>query len=90
MSAFLDPVKLPLAAAAGVLATLLLGTLYVLLVHDPAIRAETRRVVEAEAAQNTKEALNEIGNAAERARAMRRYCAGRGVLYDFEAGKCAE
>lgn len=90
MSALLDPIKLPLAAAAGATAAIILGLLYVQFVHDPAVRAETRLIVEAEAVRNTREAIDAIGNAAERARAMRRYCAGRGVLYDFETNQCKE
>lgn len=90
MSALFDPIKLSLAAFAGAMVVLLMGTLYVQIIHDPAIREETRLLVEAEAAMYTKEAINAIGNAAERARAMRRYCAGRGVLYDFETNKCRE
>ncbi len=90
MSALLDPIKLPLAAAGGAAAAIMLGLLYVQFVHDPAVRAETRLVVEAEAVKLTTEAINAIGNTAERGRAMRRYCAGRGVLYDFETNQCKE
>ncbi|WP_127523559.1 hypothetical protein [Mesorhizobium sp. Z1-4] len=60
------------------------------IIDDPAIRKETRSIVEAEAEERTKEALNEVSDAAERARAMRRYCAERGELYDFETNQCRE
>lgn len=79
-----------LKIGAGVGAGLAIAALYVLLFHDPQVRAQTRTIVEAEAEQRTKEALNAVSDDAERARAMRRYCADRGLLYDFAAGKCGK
>jgi hypothetical protein len=60
------------------------------LVENPRIRAETRTIVEAEARKKTEEAINEVDDAAERARAMRRYCRDNGLLYNFATGKCRE
>lgn len=61
---------------------------YDALFDDPAVKQETRQIVEAEAEGRTKDAIATVSSAAERARAMRRYCAGRGLLYDFEHNKC--
>lgn len=61
---------------------------YSVLFREPAIKAEVRTIVEAEAEARTKEALNAVSDTAERARAMRSYCADRGLLYDFATGKC--
>ncbi len=54
----------------------------------PAAKQETRAVVEAEAERRTLDAINVVSDAAERARAMRRYCAARGLQYGFEANQC--
>lgn len=54
----------------------------------PATKKETRAVVEAEAEKRTIDAINVVSDAAERARAMRRYCASRGLQYGFEVNQC--
>lgn len=63
-------------------------SLYDAIIDDPAVQANTRRIVEAEADQRTTEAIHAVTDLAERARAMRRYCAERGLLYDFGTQKC--
>ncbi|RUU15495.1 hypothetical protein EOD10_11775 [Mesorhizobium sp. M7A.T.Ca.TU.009.01.3.2] len=45
----LDTIKLPLAAAGGALACAVVAVLYVILIHDPSTRSETRALVQAEA-----------------------------------------
>jgi hypothetical protein len=77
------------AVAGGVLAFGLLSA-YNGLIENPGIRAETRQIVEAEAQQRTYDAINQVNDTAERARAMRRFCADRGLLYNFTTGKCRE
>lgn len=84
MFGIVDAIKLVIGCAVGAA----FGLGYAVLVREPAVRAETRTIVEAEAEARTKEALNAVSDAAERARAMRRYCADRGLLYDFTTGKC--
>lgn len=84
MFGIVDAIKIVIGGALGVA----IGLGYAVLVREPAVRAETRTIVEAEAEARTKEALNAVSDAAERARAMRRYCADRGLLYDFTSGKC--
>lgn len=86
MFGIVDAIKIVIGGALGAA----LGLGYAVLVREPAVRAETRTIVEAEAEARTKEALNAVSDAAERARAMRRYCADRGLLYDFTTGKCVD
>jgi hypothetical protein len=60
------------------------------LVTLPAVKAETRAIVEAEAAKRTETAINEVSSDAEKARFMRRYCRDLGRLYDFERNTCRD
>lgn len=71
-------------------ATLLLGVawLYNSYIDNPSIVRETTVRVESEARGRTLAAINEVTDAAQRARAMRRYCRDSGRLYDFQTGKC--
>lgn len=41
-------------------------------------------------AKRTEDAINEVKDQAERARAMRRYCRDSGMQYDFAAVKCRQ
>lgn len=59
-------------------------------VDDPAVKSETRLVVEAEAQRRTFDAINAVRDAAERNRAMRHYCIDRGLRFDFGSGECWE
>lgn len=54
----------------------------------PAVKQETRALAEAAAERRTIDAINVVSDAAERARAMRRYCGAAGLQYSFEANKC--
>lgn len=75
-------------AAVGGVAVLGLTLAWTNLVTVPAAKEETRAVVEAEAEQRTFHAIKSVTDAAERARAMRRYCSLRGLRYDFETSQC--
>lgn len=75
------------AAAGGIVAGLAVFA-WMHTVTIPAAKQETRAVVEAEAERRTLDAINVVSDAAERARAMRRYCAARGLQYGFEANQC--
>ncbi|MCO5059657.1 MAG: hypothetical protein M9905_17605 [Rhizobiaceae bacterium] len=75
------------AAAGGVVVGLAVFA-WMHVVTIPAAKQETRAVVEAEAERRTLDAIKAVSDAAERARAMRRYCAGRGLVYLFEADRC--
>ena len=80
------------SAAAGAVAGGIVASLAVFawthVVTIPAAKQETRAVVEAEAERRTLDAIKAVSDAAERARAMRRYCAGRGLVYVFETDRC--
>lgn len=43
-----------------------------------------------QALKRTEEAINEVKDRAERARAMRRYCHDSGMQYDFATVKCRQ
>lgn len=75
-------------AVVGGLAVLGLTLAWTNLVTVPAAKEEIRAVVEAEAEQRTIHAIKSVTDAAERARAMRRYCSLRGLHYDFQAAQC--
>ncbi|MBE0691526.1 MAG: hypothetical protein IH590_00310 [Aquamicrobium sp.] len=77
-----------LGAAAGGLFAGLAVIAWTHTVTIPAAKQETRAVVEAEAERRTIDAIKAVSDAAERARAMRRYCATRGLQYSFEADRC--
>lgn len=84
----LSNLSLGLGASAGaVLAGLVVFT-WAHLSLVPAAKEETRAVVEAEAERRTIDAIATVSDAAERARAMRRYCAARELRYDFAANEC--
>lgn len=75
------------AAAGGIVASLVVFA-WMHAFTIPTVKTETRAVAEAEAERRTLDAINVVSDAAERARAMRRYCAGRGLVYVFEANQC--
>lgn len=77
-----------LGAAAGGIVAAAAVLAWTHTVTIPAAKKETRAVVEAEAERRTLDAINVVSDAAERARAMRRYCAARGLQYGFEANQC--
>lgn len=83
-------ITLGLGAAAGGLVAGLAVFAWAQLVIVPAVKQETRTVVEAAAERRTFDAINSVGSAAERARALRRYCAGRGLVYVHETNQCRE
>lgn len=84
----LSKIGFAVAVIVGGLGAFGLSMLWTQMVTLPAVRAETRAIVEAEAERRTINAIHSVGDAAERARAMRRYCSGRGLVYDFAANKC--
>jgi hypothetical protein len=71
------------AALIGVVAWLYNG-----LIDNPSIVRETTVQVEAKARERTLQAINEVTDAAQKARAMRRFCRDDNWLYDFATGKC--
>lgn len=75
------------AAAGGVVAGLVVFA-WMHAVTIPAAKNEARAVEAAEAERRTLDAINVVSDAAERARAMRRYCGARGLQYSFEANQC--
>ena len=75
------------AAAGG----LIVGAAVIAWTHAvtiPAAKQEARAVAEAEADRRTLDAIKAVSDSAERARAMRRYCAGRSLVYVFETDRC--
>jgi hypothetical protein len=77
-------------AVAGGLIAFGVFSAYNALIDNPSIRKAERTVVEAEARQRTIDAINEITDIAERARAMRRYCLDSGMQYSVATGKCRQ
>lgn len=75
---------------AGVVVASALLIIYNTLFDDPAVRAETRAIVQAENEKFTTEAIDEIASNADKARAMRAYCASIGKLYDFAKIECRD
>lgn len=71
--------------AAGMLAV---AWAYDAIIDDPAVAREARAQAIAEMQIRTQEAINEIQDKAERARAMRRLCTDDGGLFDFASGLC--
>lgn len=84
----LDKISLAAGAVAGGLVLGAAVYAWTQIVTIPAAKQETRAVVEAEAERRTLDAIKAVSDAAERARAMRRYCAGRGLVYVFETDRC--
>lgn len=76
------------AAGAAMMATLAYG--YNKLIDNPSLVSATTAKVEAEARERTYEAINEVTNAADRARAMRYACIDSGKLFNYETGKCRD
>jgi hypothetical protein len=77
-----------LGVGAGVVVALVLGWGYNVLIDNPSVVRETTAIVEAAARERTFQAIGEVTDAAQRARAMRRYCLDSGRLYDFKTGEC--
>lgn len=90
MIGLLDGLKIAAGALVGGALMFVAASAYTTFVVAPAIEKTTRAIVEAEAERRTLDAIKSVSDAAERARAMRRYCAGRGLLYDFAANQCRE
>lgn len=84
----LGKIGIAIGAIAGGLAMLGISLAWTQLVTVPAAKQEMRSVVEAEAEKRTFYAIRSVTDAAERARAMRRYCTLRSLRYDFETNKC--
>lgn len=59
-------------------------------IDNPGIRKDERAIVQAENAKLTTEAINEIASNADKARAMRRYCASVGMRFDFARIECVQ
>lgn len=59
-------------------------------VDDPNVRSNERAIVQAENEKHTTEAINEIASAADKARAMRKYCASINRVYDFAKVGCVD
>lgn len=77
-----------LGAGAGAALMLVTAWGYDKLVDDPLVVRETTAQVEAKARELTLNAINEVTDEAQRARAMRRYCLDSGRMYSFSTGKC--
>lgn len=77
-----------LGILAGVVGVVIFGAVAWNIKENASIKAETRKVVEAEAERRTFDAINSVSGRAESARAKLRYCSGLGKLYDFAADKC--
>lgn len=90
MFGILDNAKMGAAVLVGAALMFVAAAAYNMIFDNPAIRRETRALVEAEAERRTIDAIKTVSDAAERARAMRRYCGERGLLYDFAANKCRD
>lgn len=88
ISAGLGQINIWLGAAAGAVIMGFVAYGYNIIIDNPAIIHDTTVKVEAEARQRTFEAINEVTDEAERARAMLRYCRDIGRVYDFETGSC--
>ena len=82
--------NLYIGAAAGAALIGLVGLAYNSYIDNPAVVRETTVKVEAAARERTLNAINEVTDAAQKARAMRRYCRDNGRVYDFETGKCRD
>jgi hypothetical protein len=81
-------INLWIGAAGGAALISVLGFGYNTLIENPSIVRETTIAVEAEARERTVQAIMEVTDEAQRARAMRRYCLDGGKLYDFPTGQC--
>ena len=79
-----------IGAAAGAAAAFLVGLGYNVLFDNPSVVRETTAKVEAAARERTLSAINEVTDAAQKARAMRRFCRDSGKLYDFSTGRCGD
>jgi hypothetical protein len=75
-------------AAAGAALAVGAAWLYNVAIDNPSIVRETTVRVEAAARTRTLEAISEVTDEAQRARAMRRFCRDSGQLYNFATGKC--
>jgi hypothetical protein len=65
-------------------------TAWTSIVTIPAARQQAAALAEAQAAERTHQAIEEISSDAEKARFMRRYCRDAGRLYDFQFNRCRE
>lgn len=77
-----------LGILAGIIGVVVIGAISWNTYENAAIKAETRKVVEAEAERRTFDAINSVSGRAESARAKLRYCSNLGKLYDFASDKC--
>lgn len=88
MFGIVDNIKLGGATLVGAGIMFVAAAAYNVLFDNPAIRRETQALAEAEAERRTIDAIRTVSDAAEQARAMRRYCGARGLFYDFAANRC--
>jgi broad specificity polyphosphatase/5'/3'-nucleotidase SurE len=79
-----------LGALAGGAAAAAAVSLYFTFSVVPAAKEEARVIAEAKAKELTENAIGEVNDLAERARAMRRFCNDSGRVYDFGSNKCRE
>lgn len=77
-------------AAAGAALVGIVGWGYNALVDNPSVVRETTQRVQLESRVKTLTAINEVTDAAQKARAMRRFCRDDGRVYDFTTGQCRE
>lgn len=62
------------------------GWVYNSVIDNPSVEREAL----SKARLQTLNAINEVSDVAQRARAMRRFCRDSGKLYDFGTGKCSQ
>lgn len=90
MIGLFDYAKMTAAALAGAAVMFGAATIYNVAFDNPAIRRETRALVEVEAERRTFDAIKTVSDDAEKARALRRYCGSVGLHYDFAANQCRD
>lgn len=84
----LTQINLWIGALAGAALIGVLGVVYNAFIENPSIIRETTIAVEEKARRQTIQAIMEVTDEAQRARAMRRYCLDGGKLYDFATRQC--
>lgn len=78
-------INLWLGAVAGAALIGSLAWVYNSVIDNPSVEREALN----RARLQTLNAINEVSDVAQRARAMRRFCRDSGKLYDFGSGKCS-
>lgn len=74
----------------GAAAALGIALFYNAAIDNPSVVRETTKRVEQIARTQTLNAINEVTDASQKARAMRRYCLDNGQLYNFATGQCRD